>query len=221
MAGGVMVEPVGIDNVKAPGGGRIGLVHCPGTGLYGALPEQRAGALDVDLSTLRQWGAVSLVTLLRPFEMDALGVERLGERARALGLDWWHLPITDGCAPGAPFEDDWREAGPALHGILDEGGRLVLHCRAGIGRTGTVAARLLIERGMESLVLDLRRNPGGSLGAAIQTAAAVAVGVSPSCPSAIVSASEESEEAPPSPPQATRIRARTSTQADAKRDMSI
>jgi len=155
---------VAIDNVKAPGGGRIGLVHCPGTGMYGALPEQR-GALDVDLATLRQWGAVSLVTLLRSFEMDALGVEQLGERARALGLDWWHLPITDGCAPGAPFEDDWREAGPALHGILDEGGRLVLHCRSGIGRTGTVAARLLIERGVEprDAVVAIRRARPGAI----------------------------------------------------------
>lgn len=154
---------VAIDNVKAPGGGRIGLVHCPGTGMYGVLPEQRSGTLDVDLAALRQWGAGSLVTLLQPFEMDALGVGQLGERARALGLGWWHLPITDGCAPGASFEEHWTEAGPALHDVLDGGGRLVLHCRAGIGRTGTVAARLLIERGVdprEAVIAIRRARPG-------------------------------------------------------------
>lgn len=160
-----MNEPIAIDNVKAPGGGRIGLVHCPGTGAYGVLPEDRRAALDVDLVTLRQWGASSLVTLLQPLEMRALGVEDIGERAAAAGLRWWHLPITDGCAPEASFEDAWVDAGRALHETLGEAGRIVLHCRAGVGRTGTVAARLLIERGVapEAAVVAIRRARPGSI----------------------------------------------------------
>jgi protein-tyrosine phosphatase len=39
-------------------------------------------------------------------------------------------------------------AGEELRRILREGGRIVLHCRGGLGRTGLVAARLLIEFGM-------------------------------------------------------------------------
>jgi len=160
-----MVEPVAIDNVRAPGGGRIGLVHCPGTGLYGLLPEQQGGLLDVDLVTLREWGASTLATLLEPAEMRMLGVDAIGERARALGLDWWHLPIGDGCAPGTTFESGWSEAGPQLHRVLDEGGRIVVHCRAGIGRSGTVAARLLIERGVDpgDAVVAIRRARPGAI----------------------------------------------------------
>lgn len=144
-----MSEQAAIDNVTAPGGGRIGLVHCPGTGAYGLLPGERPGLLDVDLASFRQWGALALVTLLEPHEMTLLGVDSLGERAAEAGLQWWHLPIIDGCAPESAFETAWVDAGRALHAILDEGGRIIVHCRAGLGRSGTIAARLLIERGVE------------------------------------------------------------------------
>jgi protein-tyrosine phosphatase len=35
-----------------------------------------------------------------------------------------------------------------LHAELSSGGLIVVHCRGGLGRTGTVAARLLMERGV-------------------------------------------------------------------------
>lgn len=157
------MEPL-IDNVRAPGGGRIGLVHCPGTHAAGMVPAGATTALDADLAVLADWGARALVTLLQPYELTLLGAEALGERARAQGLAWWHLPVTDGAAPGAAFERAWRdEVGPALHAHLDAGGRLVVHCRAGIGRSGSVAARLLIERGVttdDAIVTVRRARPG-------------------------------------------------------------
>jgi len=159
----MMVATAAVDNVKAPGGGRIGLVHCPGIGSYGDWRSRRDACLDIDLAAVREWGAEALVTLLPPHEMELLGVDNIGERARAAGLDWWHLPITDGCAPGASFERAWAEAGDALHAVLDARGRVVLHCRAGIGRTGTVAARLLIDRGVlpaEAVFAVRRARPG-------------------------------------------------------------
>jgi len=35
-----------------------------------------------------------------------------------------------------------------LHRIIDGGGKILIHCRCGNGRAGTVAALMLIERGM-------------------------------------------------------------------------
>jgi ADP-ribosyl-[dinitrogen reductase] hydrolase len=33
---------------------------------------------------------------------------------------------------------------------MEDGGRIVLHCRGGLERTGTIAARLLVEFGLDS-----------------------------------------------------------------------
>ena len=76
--------------------------------------------------------------------------------AQAHGLDWYHLPIRDVSIPSAAFEVQWREAGGVLQSLLLDGQSLVVHCRGGIGRTGLVAARLLIELG-ESPVTALQR----------------------------------------------------------------
>ena len=51
----------------------------------------------------------------------------------------------------------------ALRGALATGGRFAMHCYAGLGRTGTVAARLLVEHGMapaEAIALVRKIRPG-------------------------------------------------------------
>lgn len=153
-----------IDNVQAPGGGRIGLTACPGIAAAVA-GGNRAGALDADLAAIVGWRARALVTLVEPFELTLLGVEDLGERATAQGLAWWHLPVIDGTAPGAVFESRWAEAGPSLHRHLDADERIVVHCHAGMGRSGAVAGRLLVERGMppEQAIITVRRARPGAI----------------------------------------------------------
>lgn len=153
-----------LDNVRAPGGGRIGLVACPG--ISGAIAATGAGAaLETDLAGIREWGATALVSLTEEFELRLLGVPDLGARARAHGLEWWHLPVVDGAAPGSGFEAAWARAGAALHARLDASERIVLHCQAGLGRSGEVAARLLSERGLTAAdaIRSVRRARPGAI----------------------------------------------------------
>ena len=129
------------------GRGRIGITLCPGK----TQPDGMAGAwersLCEDLDVVRDWGATAVVTLITDAEIRYLQVEKLGKEVRDRHLEWWHLPIPDGEPPESDFEIRWKVAGEALRDRLRLGFDVLVHCRGGLGRAGTVAARLLVELG--------------------------------------------------------------------------
>lgn len=162
-------HPLQIATLPIPTGeGTLGLTFCPGKCDPYAHNGPWARDLPLDLGAIRGWGAHALVTLLEDHEFDLLHVGRMGDSAEAAGLDWYHLPIPDMGEPGWQFERRWIYAGARLRRLLRRGGRVVLHCRAGLGRAGTIAARLLVELGVppaEAVSLVRKARPG-----AIQTA---------------------------------------------------
>jgi ADP-ribosyl-[dinitrogen reductase] hydrolase len=104
--------------------------------------------LALDLDAIRNWGASAIVTLLEPKELTLLRVERLGEEVLRRKMLWFHLPIVDVSVPDHRFEEKWDTAGEGLRSILRNGSDVLVHCRGGLGRAGTIASRLLIELGM-------------------------------------------------------------------------
>ena len=78
-----------------------------------------------------------------------LRVERLGEEVSRRDMQWFHLPIVDTKIPDERFDQKWDVAGEELCSILRRGSDVVVHCRGGLGRAGTISARLLIELGLE------------------------------------------------------------------------
>jgi ADP-ribosyl-[dinitrogen reductase] hydrolase len=140
-------HPLHIATLDLPTGGRIGLTFCPGKCDASAMTGAWSRDLEVDLRAIVDWGASTLVTLIETHEFHALGVPNLGVSAQAQGLVWHHLPIRDVSVPDASFENAWQAIGPDLRQRLHRGEGLVVHCRGGLGRAGTVAARLLVELG--------------------------------------------------------------------------
>jgi ADP-ribosyl-[dinitrogen reductase] hydrolase len=105
--------------------------------------------LALDLDAVRDWGAAAVVTLLESQEMRLLRVQRLGEEVVSRKMQWFHLPIVDVSVPDARFEESWLSAGKELRSLLRSGHDVLVHCRGGLGRAGTIAARLLVELGMD------------------------------------------------------------------------
>lgn len=119
-----------------PGGGLLGMSHCPGRG---------HGEPARDLTAACDWGTSSLLTLLQDHEIANAG---LTTAVAGSGLRWFRAPIADMQPPGAAFLAAWTKAAPLLLAEWHAGGRVLVHCAAGLGRTGTFAAALLRSFGM-------------------------------------------------------------------------
>jgi len=134
--------------------------------------------LLLDLDAIQVWGAAAVVTLIEPYELVVLRVEHLGEEVRRRGMSWFHLPIKDMSTPGQGFERQWVTAGDQLRSLLRSGRDVLVHCRGGLGRAGTIAARLLIELGMEphSAIRSVRAVRPGAIETTAQEQYVLALG---------------------------------------------
>lgn len=118
--------------------GSLLLTPCPGT---------KAVDIPSALNELKAAGATAVVTLMTGPEMQKNHVETLAQQCAQLGLEWFHFPVED---EGAPPEgtEIWDRARADLHQRLDNREAIAIHCKGGSGRTGVVAAQILMERGV-------------------------------------------------------------------------
>ncbi|CAL1171999.1 unnamed protein product [Cladocopium goreaui] len=140
-------------------GAEIAICPCPG---------KRDRDLGSDLESLKTWGAEAVVTLVQDDELQMLDVADMGAQVRTRQMQWFHCPVPDFAAPGMYFEGAWvqRGDGAKVREILKRGGKVVVHCRGGIGRAGTVSCRLLVELGVcspEKALLWVRETRPGAV----------------------------------------------------------
>lgn len=141
--------------------GALILTPCPGT---------KGVELAESLAQLKEQGVQAIVTALDNAELASKDVSALGEITQQMGMQWFQIEIEDDCAPTGDFASKWQQASPKLHQIVDNGGKVAMHCMGGSGRTGLFAAHLLLEKGwqLEEIVKAVQELRPGAFTKSVQ-----------------------------------------------------
>ncbi len=128
--------------------GRLGMTFTPGKqDPYGRSSAHRRD-LEGDIRWVRDvYGTDTFVFLIEDHELDLLGVQRLPDVMGTAGIELIRFPIVDVSVPR-----DTRQMTETLEMIrerLSAGKNVVVACRGGIGRTGTVVGCLLRDGGLD------------------------------------------------------------------------
>ncbi|MBE1285652.1 MAG: protein phosphatase [Rhodobacteraceae bacterium] len=106
-----------------------------------------SGDYETDMGHIRDWQPGLVISMTTLSEMEAAGAATLGQDVQRSASRWVHLPIEDFSAPDAEILARWPAVSHAARKALVGGGRVLVHCKGGCGRSGMVVLRLMIECG--------------------------------------------------------------------------
>lgn len=128
--------------------GRLGLTAAPGRWRPGR-DSASDRLLEEDLERLwDHYQTRVLVTLLEEFEMKKLAIPMLREVAVRAGLESLWLPVADVSVPMSMESTTYLV--DQVVARMSGGDTVVIHCRGGLGRSGTIAACCLVACGKKS-----------------------------------------------------------------------
>ncbi len=130
----------------APGFGIHALNVADGILALSPLPGA-GGDYRGDMALIRDWRPGLVISMTTEAEQTAAGGLTLGIDIQSMASRWIHLPVPDFSAPPAEVLAKWPEASHIARKALVGGGRVLVHCRGGCGRSGMVGLRLMIECG--------------------------------------------------------------------------
>ena len=121
------------------GGGILALCRLPGG----------EGDYRNDLIQIYQWKPGLVISMTTAEEHVAAGVPRLGIDIQSMASRWLHLPVPDFGVPPPGVAAKWAAASQSARQALAGGGRVLVHCKGGCGRSGMAVLRLMIDCGEE------------------------------------------------------------------------
>jgi protein-tyrosine phosphatase len=123
-------------------------INGPWSGELAIIPRPRGGDWLVDeISRLREAGFEIVVSLLTAEEIEELGLTEEREFLESQGLQYCNYPIPDLGIPSS--NKTTRKLLTRIHDDLKGGKKVALHCRGSIGRSGLIAASVLVFAGVE------------------------------------------------------------------------
>ncbi len=116
------------------------------SGCIGMMSRPRGNDwLSDEISYLRGCGVDHVVSLLESHEIDELELELEQEFCSQNEIEFTNFPIADCEVPKSKIE--FNELIKKLVLEINNGRKIIVHCRMGIGRTSTVVAAILIQLG--------------------------------------------------------------------------
>ena len=138
----IRVDFVPDDHTKTPG--RLGMTFAPGMKALGMRGRWERD-LTEDLHVLRdEYGVDALVSVMEEHEYGGYGIPELFERDWIGGIEVVRFAIEDMGVPKEAERDAYWDLILNIADRMRAGETVVVHCRGGLGRTGTVAACVLV-----------------------------------------------------------------------------
>lgn len=117
--------------------------------LFTPCPATKGSSLVDAVATLKQAGATGIITLMADAELAENAAAELGQVCQQMGLQWYQLPVADDAAPADNFQTAWQKHSTEILQHLQAGETLAIHCKGGSGRTGLIAAQIVLAAGGE------------------------------------------------------------------------
>jgi protein-tyrosine phosphatase len=141
----ILVDFLPQEELEVPG--QLGLTLAPGK-KTDEKDVQWERDLETDLERLKEeYGVGVLVSLMERDEYSDLQIPELFQKAEEQGMEVLYLPIPDYGVPNAPEDDNYRPFIEDIASRIEGGETVIVHCRGGLGRSGMVAASVLVALG--------------------------------------------------------------------------
>lgn len=116
-----------------------------GDGTLHAMAAPRPLQLHNHIRYLKMQGVTKILCLMEPAEMERLGLDEEEKWCLSEGIKYENFPITDHSITSL---SDVKPLAKRLLQEVRSGEHLVVHCFAGIGRTGMICCCILMENGL-------------------------------------------------------------------------
>ena len=142
--------------------GKLGLCGCPGTLLDS---NNQIIGIQKTLKIFKNHNVNVVLSLTETSELKSLGCGNLIKEIKLNNFVWLHFPINDFNIPTKNSLLKLNLLLSDLENFLKKEKNIIIHCKAGLGRTGTIASLLLAKLGIspKDAIKFIRKYRPGSI----------------------------------------------------------